>query len=104
MRRVARTVDPKRIPEELDLAWQLFDNEEYDEAHRLAGAILLAGPQGEEAVDAYHLRGEILLAKGDTAAARPNFARAYALLGDDKGLQAQAPERLARLKRLGGAE
>jgi tetratricopeptide (TPR) repeat protein len=52
----------------------------------------------------YEELGEILLAKGDAAAARPNFARAYALLGDDRGLQAQAPERLARLKRLGGVE
>ena len=52
----------------------------------------------------YEEIGEILLAKGDTVAARPNFARAYALLSKDPGLQAAAAERLARLKRLGGIE
>jgi tetratricopeptide (TPR) repeat protein len=52
----------------------------------------------------YEELGEILLAKGDAAAARPNFARAYALLSKDPALQAEAPERLARLKRLGGVE
>jgi tetratricopeptide (TPR) repeat protein len=52
----------------------------------------------------YEELGELLLAKGDAAAARPNFARAFVLLSEDKGLQAEAPERLARLKRLGGAE
>jgi len=48
--------------------------------------------------------GEILLAKGDAAAARPNFARAYGLLEAEEGLRATEPERLARLKRLGGLE
>jgi tetratricopeptide (TPR) repeat protein len=52
----------------------------------------------------YEELGELLLVKGDAAAARPNFARAYALLHEDKGLQAGAPERLARLKRMGGIE
>jgi tetratricopeptide (TPR) repeat protein len=52
----------------------------------------------------YEELGELLLAKGDAAAARPNFARAYRLLSEDKGLQADAAERLARLKRLGGVE
>jgi len=52
----------------------------------------------------YEELGELLLAKGDTAAARSNFARAFALLGSDAGLQASAPERLARLRRLGGSE
>ena len=52
----------------------------------------------------YEELGEILLAKGDAAAARANFARAYALLGGDPGLQANEPERLARLKRLGSVE
>jgi tetratricopeptide (TPR) repeat protein len=52
----------------------------------------------------YEELGEILLAKGDAVAARPNFARAYTLLSKDPGLQAAAPERLGRLRRLGSAE
>ena len=52
----------------------------------------------------YEELGELLLAMGDATAARPNFARAYQLLSEDKGLQAAAPERLARLKRMGGIE
>jgi len=48
--------------------------------------------------------GELLLAKGDPAAARPHFARAFELLGADAGLRESDPERLARLKRLGGLE
>jgi tetratricopeptide (TPR) repeat protein len=52
----------------------------------------------------YEELAEILLAKGDAAAARPHFARAYELLGRDAGLSASEPERLARLKRLGGLE
>ena len=52
----------------------------------------------------YEELGEILQAKGEAVVARPNFARAYALLSADQGLQAEAPERLARLKRLGGVE
>jgi tetratricopeptide (TPR) repeat protein len=52
----------------------------------------------------YEELGELWLAKGDSAAARPNFARAYALLGADKALQADAPARLERLKRLAGIE
>jgi tetratricopeptide (TPR) repeat protein len=52
----------------------------------------------------YEELGELLLAKGDAAAARPNFARAFALLSQDKGLQADAPQRLDRLKKLGGGE
>ena len=48
--------------------------------------------------------GELLLAKGDPVAARPHFARAFELLGADAGLRESEPERLARLKRLGGLE
>ena len=48
--------------------------------------------------------GELLLAKGDPAGARPHFARAFDLLGADAGLRASEPERLARLRRLGGVE
>jgi tetratricopeptide (TPR) repeat protein len=52
----------------------------------------------------YEELGELLLAKGDAAAAQDNFARAYALLAQDAGLQANEPERLARLRRLGGIQ
>jgi tetratricopeptide (TPR) repeat protein len=52
----------------------------------------------------YEELGELLLAKGDAAAAQPNFARAYELLVPDAGLQANEPQRLARLRRLGGLD
>jgi tetratricopeptide (TPR) repeat protein len=52
----------------------------------------------------YEELGELLLAKGETAAAQPNFARAFELLGGDAGLRATEPERLSRLRRLGGIE
>jgi len=52
----------------------------------------------------YEELGELLLAKGDVAQAQDNFARAYALLAHDAGLQANEAERLARLRRLGGIQ
>jgi tetratricopeptide (TPR) repeat protein len=52
----------------------------------------------------YEELGELFLAKGEVAAAQPNFARAYALLAADAGLQANEPARLARLRRLGGLD
>ncbi len=52
----------------------------------------------------YEELGELLLAMGDAAAARPNFARAYELLASDARLQAEEPLRLARLRRLGGLD
>ena len=52
----------------------------------------------------YEELGELFLAKGESAAARRNFARAFELLGNDAALQASEPERLARLRRLGGSE
>ncbi len=52
----------------------------------------------------YEELGELFLAKGEVAAAQPNFARAYELLAADAGLQANEPERLARLRRLGGLD
>ena len=63
-----------------------------------------AAAAGEPDGYVYEELGELFLAKGDAAAARPNFARAYALLKEDKGLQADARERLARLKRMGGVQ
>lgn len=52
----------------------------------------------------YEELGELLLAKGEATAARANFARAYELLATDPNLRAKEPERLARLRRLGGIE
>jgi tetratricopeptide (TPR) repeat protein len=52
----------------------------------------------------YEELGELLLAKGDGTAAQPNFARAFELLGSDAALRANEPERLSRLRRLGGIE
>jgi tetratricopeptide (TPR) repeat protein len=50
----------------------------------------------------YEELAECRLALGDTAAAKPLFARAYELLAQDAWLQEREPERLTRLKRLGG--
>ena len=63
-----------------------------------------ADAAGEPDGYVYEELGEILLARGDVDAARPNFARAYTLLSADKGLQAEAATRLDRLKRLGAVE
>ncbi|TMH62583.1 MAG: tetratricopeptide repeat protein [Betaproteobacteria bacterium] len=52
----------------------------------------------------YEELGELLLAKGERAAAQANFARAFELLGGDAGLRANEPERLSRLRALGGIE
>lgn len=43
---------------------------------------------------------ECLLAKGDSEAAKPHFARAHASLSQDPWLSEKEPERLARLDRL----
>jgi tetratricopeptide (TPR) repeat protein len=45
---------------------------------------------------------ECLLAMGREAEARPHFARAAELLGSDAWLAAHEPDRIARLRRLGG--
>ena len=50
----------------------------------------------------YEELAEIALARGDAEAAQPWAAQAYALLRTDAGLQATAPDRLARLARVGG--
>jgi len=49
----------------------------------------------------YEELAEIALARNDAAAAKPWAAKAYALLKDDSGLKAGAPERLARLAKIG---
>ena len=52
----------------------------------------------------YEELGELLLANGERAAAQAHFARAFELLGGDATFRANEPERLARLRRLGGIE
>ena len=52
----------------------------------------------------YEELGELLLANGERAAAQTHFARAFELLGGDATFRANEPERLARLRRLGGIE
>jgi tetratricopeptide (TPR) repeat protein len=47
---------------------------------------------------------ECLLSKGDASAAKPYFAKAYELLSTDVWLARDEPERLARLKQLGGVD
>ena len=83
----------------------------YRSLGRLDDALAIQARLAGEAAEAntpdgfvYEELGELLLAKGDADAARPNFARAFALLERDKGLKASAPDRLARLKRLGGVQ
>jgi tetratricopeptide (TPR) repeat protein len=77
----------------------------YDEALAIQRRLAAEGEAaGESDGYVYEELGELLLAKGDAAAARPNFARAFELLGSDPDLRANEPERLARLRRLGGSE
>ncbi len=77
----------------------------YDEALAIQRRLTVEGVEaGAPDGYVYEELGELLLVKGDPAAARPNFARAFELLGPDAGLQAHEPERLARLKRLGEVE
>ncbi len=47
---------------------------------------------------------ECLLAKGDTDSAKPYFARAYKSLSTDMWLSRDEPDRLNRLKELGGVD
>jgi tetratricopeptide (TPR) repeat protein len=48
--------------------------------------------------------GELLLAQGEVEAARPYFAKAYAVLSQDVWLQANEEARLERLAELGGVK
>jgi tetratricopeptide (TPR) repeat protein len=77
----------------------------YDDALAIQRQLAVEGA-ATDAPDGYVYEelGELLLAQGDGAAARPNFARAFELLGGDAGLRANEPERLPRLRRLGGIE
>lgn len=59
--------------------------------------------EDEDAGYVYEEIAECLLALGDEAAARPYFAEAYRVLGEDPWLQAEQPERLARLEAMSRA-
>jgi tetratricopeptide (TPR) repeat protein len=77
----------------------------YDDALAIQRQLAVEGAAANTADGyVYEELGELLLARGEEAAARPNFARAFELLGSDAGLQANEPERLKRLRRLGGIE
>jgi tetratricopeptide (TPR) repeat protein len=75
----------------------------YDEAWAIQQALAAEGERAGR-VDGYVYEelAEIALARGDDAGARPLAAKAYAALRTDAGLQADAPDRLARLARIGG--
>jgi tetratricopeptide (TPR) repeat protein len=66
----------------------------------LAGQQALAAAGAEDGYVSEEL-AENLEALGRHDEAKPHFARAYALLSQDKWLPTDEPERLARLKRLG---
>jgi len=75
----------------------------YDEA--LRGQIALRdAPKLDGANDGYVYEeiGENLVALNRGGEAQPNFARAYALLKDDKTMQANEAARLERMRMLGG--
>jgi len=77
----------------------------YDDALAIQRKLAAGGTEtGAPDGYVYEELGELLLAKGDPAAARPHFARAFELLSADAGLRTGEPDRLARLKRLGGVE
>jgi tetratricopeptide (TPR) repeat protein len=73
----------------------------YDEAMAIQQALQDELQKSGE-VDGYVLEelGELYLARGDAAAARPWFGRAHAVLSRDPGLLADEPTRLERLLRL----
>jgi Flp pilus assembly protein TadD len=52
----------------------------------------------------YEELGELLLANGERAVAQAHFARAFELLDGDATFRANEPERLSRLRQLGGIE
>jgi tetratricopeptide (TPR) repeat protein len=74
-----------------------------EEALSMQEALLTEG-KAESASDGYVEEeiGECLEALGRAAEAAPHFAAAYALLSADPWLQRDEPERLERLRRLGG--
>lgn len=83
--RALRSLD--RVDEALRIQRQLL--EEWKEA-------------GEEDGYVYEELGECLLLEKKEDEARPNFAKAYELLSTDPWLATNEPDRIARLKELGG--
>ena len=75
----------------------------FDEALATQEALLEAG-RAENAPDGYVEEeiGECLAALGRAAEAAPHFAAAHAILAADPWLRRDEPERLERLRRLGG--
>jgi tetratricopeptide (TPR) repeat protein len=73
------------------LAIQLALDAEYDSTGQTDGYV-------------YEELGELYLAKGDTDKAKPNFAKAYEFLSQDNWLVENEPERIERIKQLGGVE
>jgi tetratricopeptide (TPR) repeat protein len=67
-----------------------------DDADRLAGAALRAGPQSAEA---WHLRGQVALARGQDEAALADFHRGLSLVPDDQSLLLDTAEVYRRLGR-----
>ncbi|HTR58948.1 MAG TPA: tetratricopeptide repeat protein [Casimicrobiaceae bacterium] len=76
----------------------------YDEALAIQRA-LLADLEASGDTDGFVFEelGELALAQGDAAAARPWFAKGYAALSSDPSFAADNPARLERLHRLGAA-
>lgn len=76
----------------------------YDEALAIQQS-LVEEWENDRAPDPYVFEelGELLLALGDSDGARPWFLKAWQGLSGDTWLQRNEPERLARLKKLGGA-
>lgn len=77
----------------------------FEEALALQRSLAAEYEKGGDAPDGYVYEeaGECLLRLGREEEARPWFARAWELLSEDEWLAAEEPERLARLKALGGA-
>jgi predicted Zn-dependent protease with MMP-like domain len=76
-------ITPERIPLELDLARAHFENGELDDALKVVGAVLLAGPEGDDMIEAYYLRAEVLAEKGEHRKALLAYDAAEAGAPDD---------------------
>ena len=76
----------------------------YDEALAIQRALLVENERsGTTDGFVFEELGELSLARGDTAAARPWFDKAYAVLSADPSFSADEPARLERLRQLGAA-
>jgi tetratricopeptide (TPR) repeat protein len=77
----------------------------YDDALAIQTALLVE-TENAGVVDGYVYEelGELALARGDAAAAKPWFGKAYAALAGEASLAADEPARLDRLRRLGGEQ